>query len=76
MRMSRRQWYILSSVRLGALAALVWAAGSWVDRATLSSFEKGILDLLGITVSVFLVNNWAVRYETYLKDVDGTESEQ
>ena len=69
--MSRSQWYIFSSLRLAALAALIWAAGSWVDRASLSGFEKGILDFVGITLSIFLVNNWMVSHETYLKDTEG-----
>jgi hypothetical protein len=76
MPMSRSQWYIFSSVRLAAFGALIWAIGTWVDRSALSSFEKGICDFLGVTVSVFLINTWAVRYETYLKDVEGKESQQ
>lgn len=75
MPMSRSQWYAFSTVRLMAFGALIWAAGSWVDRATLSGFEKGALEFIGITLSVFVINNWAVRYETYLKEVDGGESQ-
>jgi hypothetical protein len=66
--MSRAQWYVFTVIRLAALAALIWSAGSWLDRTPLSSFEKGIVEFLGITIGVFLINNWAVSHRTHLKD--------
>ena len=46
-----------------------------MDRTSLSSFEKGVLEFLAVTIGVFVMNNWAVTYRTHLKDSGRTESD-
>ena len=68
MPMSRTQWYVFSSVRAAALGVLVWAVGTWLDRATISTVGKWLIDFGAVTVAIGVLNTWLVRYETYLED--------
>lgn len=63
--MSRTQWYVFSTVRLCALAVLVYSVGNWIDRLRLSSLEAALMEFLTVSVAIAIANSWFMWYDTY-----------